>query len=454
MNPGGHDAADTADCKQAKLITSSTLNCRKVPLVAPDFARFEANNEVDKHRFAPAAGLLEHSWLSMMKNGVEGFINPTPESERDDVAQWTWLLEYDAKFGVIPPENRPDIKDGWLATLALTGFIMEDVSSRELHLCLGNQKWMIFIVPLRKSVYSGNYLYALPYYCRMYESFVYNLDGWVVHPSKVMSPRMCKEILKYERGGLAWRITGPPVPLLRAALLAKIDLNVDDMLTLLTMLRWKHPQMLRKGDCLHQLLVAVFPEWTQEEVRGLWTEILTGPTMKKKLEGDLDEDVRWCLGFLPAEQQQDYKDYTDALERLDMAQRMKRKRLIINDEDPTTFEWGPHFHFWKRSPSQHRFPLGGWSVRCRLHYRPAKTQCTKEVDCKRECNIRTPDDEDNVIRRLKMWALGHCCCKNKEEHYNYMREYPPDAKDIIFNFLQRQLVPPIFPLPTRIKCKV
>ena len=92
MNPGGHDVELTAESKQTKLISSRSLNCRKVPLVAPDFARFEANNEVDTHRFAPAAGLLEHSWLSMMKNGVEGFINPTPESERDDVAAWSWLL--------------------------------------------------------------------------------------------------------------------------------------------------------------------------------------------------------------------------------------------------------------------------------------------------------------------------------------------------------------------------
>ena len=64
-----------------------------------------------------------------------------------------------------------------------------------------------------------------------------------------------------------------------------------------------------------------------------------------------------------------------------------------------------------------------------MHYVPEKND-SKEVVCKRECNFRHPNDEEFVIRRLKMWCLGYCCCKDKKAHYAYMREYPAD--DMLF----------------------
>ena len=119
--------------------------------------------------------------------------------------------------------------------------------------------------------------------------------------------------------------------------------------------------------------------------------------------------------------------YEEALDRVDMNDRMARKRKHV-DGNPAalTFKWGP-FHFGKRPPTAVKAPFGGWSVRCSMQYVPEKND-SKEVVCKRECNFRHPNDEELVIRRLKMWCLGYCCCKDKKAHYAYMREYPADDK--------------------------
>ena len=128
---------------------------------------------------------------------------------------------------------------------------------------------------------------------------------------------------------------------------------------------------------------------------------------------------------LPPDQQRDYQGYTDAIERLETSERLKRKRQKDDtDHEVITFDWGP-FHFWKRPPTPIKAPFGGWSVRCHPHH-IAATDDQPEVDCKRECNLRNPDDEQFVIRRLKMWSLGYCCCENKAKHFKYMREYPSD----------------------------
>ena len=113
----------------------------------------------------------------------------------------------------------------------------------------------------------------------------------------------------------------------------------------------------------------------------------------------------------------------NAMERMDMNDRLGRKRKHDGPE-AISFKWGL-FHFWKRPPTAVKAPFGGWSARCSPHYIPEQDG-VKEVVCKRECNLRHPNDEEFVIRRLKMWCLGYCCCANKAKHYSYMRDYPAD----------------------------
>ena len=133
------------------------------------------------------------------------------------------------------------------------------------------------------------------------------------------------------------------------------------------------------------------------------------------------------------------------MERLEVNDRMKRKRKPTDDlHDVVTFNWGT-FHFWKRPPTPVKAPFGGWSVRCYAHH-VAATDTTREVDCKRECNLRHPGDEENVIKRLKMWSLGYCCCENKIQHFKYMREYPADkylfdTQAVSHSFLTRSYPP-------------
>ena len=165
---------------------------------------------------------------------------------------------------------------------------------------------------------------------------------------------------------------------------------------------------------------------------------------------------------LPPDQQRDYQGYTDAIERLETSERLKRKRQKDDtDHEVITFDWGP-FHFWKRPPTPIKAPFGGWSVRCHPHH-IAATDGTPEVDCKRECNLRSPGDEQFVIRRLKMWSLGYCCCENKAKHFKYMREYPSDEdlftteaahpsappssdEKLMYSFPEEDLLPPALPL--------
>ena len=84
---------------------------------------------------------------------METFRNPIPEGDRVDVAAWMWLLEYDKTYGSLPPENRPAIGCGWLASLCLCGSLVEHVATNELYLCLGNETWMIMLLP--QGVFEG-----------------------------------------------------------------------------------------------------------------------------------------------------------------------------------------------------------------------------------------------------------------------------------------------------------
>ena len=428
MNPGGQPKEDgTLQSRQNRLITGVGLEARKVPQVVPDFTEIdtaESRTLQGRRTHYPPRGVLPHVWLSMMKGGVKEFKNPIPEGDRIEVAAWMWLLEYDKRYGSLPPHDRPEIGNGWLASLCLKGSLVEEVATGTLYLSLGNETWMVMLLPLR--VVPGSSLYALSRQYRLIQGFVSNLDAWRVHPSKCMSPRACKDIYHVEQCALAWQITGPPVSLLRAALQNKISLNVEDMLNLLNMLKCAIPNPARKGDCLRNLLQKVFTDWTAEQIRKHWEEMINAPTENQKAERDIDEDVRCCLKHhLSPEQQRDYEVYADAVERMEIAERLKLKRRTCDEpHDVTLFDWGP-FHFWKRPPTRVRAPHGGWSVRCGPHHRPS-VDGSREVVCQRECNLKNEDDEDLTVRRLKMWALGYCCCSNKEAHFKYMRDYPAD----------------------------
>ena len=425
----GGETHHKANCvsRQCYLNAGPTLKSRRVPEVEPLFENTEnpLGSIADYDRHNPPAGVCSREWLSMMKSGVHEFRNPVPEADRVEVAAWMWLLEYDKSYSSLPPHDRPAIGQGWLAVLCLEGLLVEQIATGMLYLCLGNETWMTLLLPLRSL---GSNLYAIAETFRLGFGFVSSLSAWRVHPSKCVPPSMVKSITKMRRGRtmIAWQITGPPVPLLRAALEHKISLNVEDMITLLGMLKCDVPKPARKGECLRNILNAVFTDWTAEQIREHWEAMITAPTLNQKAENDLDEDLMCCLKHhLPQAQQEDYKAYTDAIERIEIAARLKlKRRMCDNDGDALVFDWGP-FHFWKRPPTKVKHPHGGWAVTCGPHHRGTVGD-SREVVCSRECGLRHEGDEDLTIRRLKMWALGHCCCATKEQHHKYMRDYPAD----------------------------
>ena len=282
-NPGGRDVAAGMIGKQNRLITGHALDSRKVPLVLPDFnvpaEELKNVRESEKrHRYCPPAGVLPQAWLRMMQNGVTEFPNPTPESERAEVAAWMWLLEYDSVYGTLPPADRPSLNDGWLATLCMTGFLVEHRASKELFLSLGNETWMVLMVPL---IIVRDNLVTLGRSIRIVNKFICDFAEWVVYPARCLSPYLCKQTYKLDRGGMAWQVTGPSVSLLRASLMRSINLTVEDILALLSLCGCGIPSPARKGDCLYTLLSHVFPDWTEDQRRKHWVEMLSPKTEKK-----------------------------------------------------------------------------------------------------------------------------------------------------------------------------
>ena len=77
-----------------------------------------------------------------MAPSLTDFHNPTPESVRAEVAAWMWLLEYESAYSALPPERRPALGDGWLATLCVSGMLIQHVESKKVYLSLGNETWM------------------------------------------------------------------------------------------------------------------------------------------------------------------------------------------------------------------------------------------------------------------------------------------------------------------------
>ena len=264
--------------------------------------------------------------------------------------------------------------------------------------------------------------------------FVTSLHAWRVHPAKLTSPSARKRQGLSVAGGIAWQLAAP-VSLLRASLADKIDLTIQDMIRLLRLEGCDIPSPPRKGACLYSLLRKVFSDWTAEQIHAHWESMINAPTAQQKSEEDIDEDVIECLqNHMTPDQLRDFSGYADALKELEKAERMKRKRPRTDeDRAVTVFDWGP-LHVWKRPPTTVRAPRGGWSVRCGPHHRDKDPAAgiPKEIVCSRECNLRSADDEHNVLRRLKMWALGYCCCDTKAKHNTYMKVYPAD-KDLFTN---------------------
>ena len=281
-NPGGGEVEVGMTSKQNRLITCPALDGRKVPQVLPDFALqaqdMQQAQKAQPNRHAPPLGVLPPAWLHMMEPGVKEFPNPTPESERAEVAAWMWLLEYDSVYGTLPPADRPSLNDGWLATLCMTGFLVEHRASKELFLSLGNETWMVLMVPL---IIVRDNLVTLGRSIRIVNKFICDFAEWVVYPARCLSPYLCKQTYKLDRGGMAWQVTGPSVSLLRASLMRSINLTVEDILALLSLCGCGIPSPARKGDCLYTLLSHVFPDWTEDQRRKHWVAMLSPKTEKK-----------------------------------------------------------------------------------------------------------------------------------------------------------------------------
>ena len=147
-NPKGTSPKSTCVNKQHQLITSCHLESRKVPVVKPDFAQLTVGPVKDADKHTPPIGILPHSWMTIMAPSLKEFDNPTPESVRAEVAAWMWLLEYESAYSALPPERRPALGDGWLATLCVSGMLIQHVESKKVYLSLGNETWVILLVPL------------------------------------------------------------------------------------------------------------------------------------------------------------------------------------------------------------------------------------------------------------------------------------------------------------------
>ena len=332
-NPKGTSPKSTCVNKQHQLITSCHSEARKVPVVKPDFAQTTVGSVKDADKHTPPVGILPHSWMTIMAPSLKEFHNPTPESVRAEVAAWMWLLEYESAYSALPPERRPALGDGWLATLCVSGMLIQHVESKKVYLSLGNETWVILLVPL---VILRNNLCGLPARITLEFHFVHDLVEWVCFQTQCLTPAMCKKSFALDAHGISWQVIGPARSLLQGASQSmQVELNVEDLTNLLRMCRCGIPSPPRKGDLLFKLLIHVFPDWTDEERRQLWAAILQKPSEKKNHEADIDEDTRSCLReHLPPNQHGDFKMYEEALDRLDRNDRMARKRKHVDGNQP------------------------------------------------------------------------------------------------------------------------
>ena len=310
-NPGGHAPSSVVHAKQHALIVSNRLETRKVPVVVPDFSMpinerdDSIKNATDLH--CPPVGILPKSWLTMMAPSLKEFRNPTPESERAEVAALTWLWEYESVYSELPPERKPALGDGWLGSLCVCGMLVQHGPSKKVYLSLGNETWMILLLPL---VIVRSDLCCLPARITMEFHFVHDLEEWLYFPSQCLAPaNNAGENVNVR--GVSWQVTGPSASLLRGALMSKrVDFTVNDLTNLLRMCRCNIPSPPRKGALLYKLLDHVFLDWDEEDRRKLWSELVQRPSEETQLEGDLDEDVRSCLrNHLPPNQHDDYAKY-------------------------------------------------------------------------------------------------------------------------------------------------
>ena len=264
-NPKGTCPKTTCVNKQHQLITSCRLEARKVPVVKPDLAQTTVGSVKDADKHTPPVGILPHSWMTIMAPSLKDFHNPTPESVRAEVAAWMWLLEYESAYSALPPERRPALGDGWLATLCVSGMLIQHVESKKVYLSLGNETWVILLVPL---VILRDDLCGFPARITLEFHFVHDLVEWACFKTQCLTPAMCKKSFALDAHGISWQVIGPSRSLLQGALQSmQVELNVVDLTNLLRMCRCGIPSPPRKGDLLFKLLIHVFPGWTDEERR-------------------------------------------------------------------------------------------------------------------------------------------------------------------------------------------
>ncbi len=111
------------------------------------------------------------------------------------------------------------------------------------------------------------------------------------------------------------------------------------------------------------------------------------------------------------------------------SKRARRPEAVARVLMPDVFVWGP-FRFLRRRP---REDFGGWIIRCPHTPEPgrpggAPLPCMRE----RSCRGPSPEDEDFIIRVLKLWAVSYPReGASRGEHMDFMsRPALPRESDV------------------------